>query len=164
MNSLKRLRKEAQNLEGSRDEDIQLRSVDADLLKWTAVLRGPPETPYAGFLFVVTIDVPETYPLVPPVMKFATKIFHPNVYFETGEICMDILKKEWSPAWSLQSACIAIHAILSEPNPDSPLNCDAGNMLRAGDERAFFTCARMYAHEFAEKAISPPQLQPAAKP
>jgi peroxin-4 len=82
-------------------------------------------------------------------MRFVTKIFHPNVHFATGDICIDILKKEWSPAWSLQSACRAVMAILSEPVHDSTLNCDAGNMLRAGDFVAFRTMARMYCVEFA---------------
>ena len=68
---------------------------------------------------------------------------------QTGEICLDILKKEWSPAWSLQAACRAIMALLSAPDADSPLNCDAGNMVRAGDMQAFASVARMYTVEYA---------------
>lgn len=45
---------------------------------------------------------------------------------QTGEICLDILKTTWSPAWTLQSVCRAILALLSQAEPDSPLNCDAG--------------------------------------
>lgn len=69
--------------------------------------------------------------------------------WQTGEICLDILKKEWSPAWSLQAACRAVTALLSAPDADSPLNCDAGNMVRAGDMQAFASVARMYAVEYA---------------
>lgn len=42
------------------------------------------------------------YPMAPPSIRFVTKVFHPNVNFDSGEICLDILKREWSPAWSLQ--------------------------------------------------------------
>jgi peroxin-4 len=67
---------------------------------------------------------------------------------QSGEICLDILKKEWSPAWNLQSACRAIISLLEEPAADSPLNCDAGNMIRANDTRAFNSVAKMYAIDY----------------
>ena len=33
--------------------------------------------------------------------------------------------------------------------PDSPLNCDAGNLLRGGDIRGYNSLARMYTIEYA---------------
>ena len=33
------------------------------------------------------------------------------------------------------------------------MNCDAGNMLRAGDDRAFKSMARMYCVEFAREYV-----------
>ena len=37
---------------------------------------------------------------------------------------------------------MAIRALLAAPNADSPLNCDAGNVLRAGDVAGFEQEAR----------------------
>jgi len=52
-------------------------------------------------------------------------------------------------AWGLQASCRAILALLSAPDADSPLNCDAGNMIRGGDDIAFATTARLYTMEHA---------------
>ena len=62
---------------------------------------------------------------------------------------MDVLKADWCPAWNLEGICRAITALLDTPNADSPLNCDAGNMIRAGDLRAYNSMARMYTLEYA---------------
>ena len=77
-------------------------------------------------------------------------MFHPNVHFTTGAVCLDILKKEWSPAWGLQAACRAVLALLSDADAESPLNCDAGNMLRGNQDLvAYRTTAKMYTVEHA---------------
>mmetsp|Transcript_7919 Transcript_7919/g.5940 ORF Transcript_7919/g.5940 Transcript_7919/m.5940 type:complete len:98 (+) Transcript_7919:226-519(+) len=81
-----------------------------------------------------------------------TKIFHPNIHFETGEICLDVLKAStWTPAWTLESLSRAIVNLMNNPNADSPLNCDAGNAIRAGDVVAYQTMAYMYTMEFANE-------------
>ena len=146
----KRLRKELQNLERNKaDPDIFLIPDSENILKWTALLRGPPDTPYEGGVFQLNIDCGSDYPLAPPSVQFATKVFHPNVHFRTGDVCLDILKKEWSPAWGIQAACRAILALLSDPDAESPLNCDAGNMLRGKDRLCYESTARMYTVENA---------------
>nr|TKS09569.1 ubiquitin-conjugating enzyme family protein [Populus alba] len=126
------------------DPDIQLVCDDSNIFKWTALVKGPSETPFEGGVFQLAFSVPEQYPLQPPQVRFLTKIFHPNVHFKTGEICLDILKNAWSPAWTLQSVCRAIIALMAHPEPDSPLNCDSGNLLRSGDVRGYQSMARMY--------------------
>ncbi len=119
-----------------------------------ATISGPPGSPFEGGRFEMELEVPENYPLTPPKAKFVTKVFHPNVHFKTGEICLDILKTAWTPAWTLQSVCRAIIALLEDPDPSSPLNCDAGNMVRAGDVRAYRSMARMYVEKHASAGPS----------
>jgi peroxin-4 len=85
----------------------------------------------------------------PPAARFRTRVFHPNVHFKSGEVCLDILKTAWTPAWTLASVARAVAALLAAPAADSPLNCDAGNLLRAGDARGFASLARMFTAEHA---------------
>lgn len=132
------------------DKEILLAPIDdSSIFEWTATISGPPGSPFESGRFKMTLNVPETYPLVPPQAKFTTPVFHPNVHFKTGEICLDILKTAWTPAWTLQSVCRAIIALLDDPDSSSPLNCDAGNMVRAGDHRAYRSMARMFVEKHA---------------
>ena len=117
---------------------------DEDIFEWVAWIRGPPDTPYEAGWFELTITVPSKYPLQPPVVNFVTKVFHPNVHWTTGEICIDLLKTTWSAAYTLQSVCRSIVALLACPEASSPLNCDAGNLIRSGDLDGFNATARLY--------------------
>jgi peroxin-4 len=158
MNPVTRLMRELKEARKSNDvanADLLLSTLkDDDMFRWKAMLKGPPDTPFVGGTYEVELQVPSDYPIVPPTAKFKTKVFHPNVKFDTGEICLDILKSTWSPAWTLASVCRAIQTLLSHPEADSPLNCDAGNMIRAGDHEAFTALARFYAIEHAGAAAS----------
>lgn len=158
MSSRARLFKELRDAsKGSQSQEIGIRLTadERNVYSWQAFLQGPEDTPFAGGVFELAIRVPEKYPFAPPVVTFKTKIFHPNIHFKSGEICLDILKGEqWSPAWTLESVCQAIIVLMGTPAADSPLNCDAGNLLRAGDSRGYESLARMYTIDLAKGPIS----------
>lgn len=141
------------------DPEISLSLTDeTDIFQWSAHLKGPQGTPYEGGTFELSLRCPSSYPLAPPKATFVTPVFHPNVLFKTGEICLDILKPDaWTPAWTLQSVCRAVTALLSHPEADSPLNCDCGNLIRSGDMRGYRSMAKMYTklHAAAPREGSP---------
>ncbi|KAG5510951.1 hypothetical protein JKF63_06452 [Porcisia hertigi] len=127
----------------------QSSSQQPGLYSWLATLKGPPDTPFEGGSYRLVLSIPHDYPLVPPKAAFVTKVFHPNVEFSTGNVCLDILKKRWSPVWTLSSVCRAVLNLLAEPESDSPFNCDAGNLLRAGDTEGYASLVRYYAITYA---------------
>jgi ubiquitin-protein ligase len=47
---------------------------------------------YGGMSFKILIHFPPNYPYVPPVIKFESPCFHPNVDIMSGAICLDILQ------------------------------------------------------------------------
>ena len=61
-----------------------------NIMSWDAVIFGPDDTPWEGATFRLTLEFSEDYPNKAPIVKFRTKIFHPNVYND-GSICLDIL-------------------------------------------------------------------------
>ena len=66
------------------------------------------------------------YPFEPPLMKFLTKVYHPNIDNSSGLICMDLLKMpptgNWRPAINLSSLLTSVQLLLAEPNPSDPLD------------------------------------------
>jgi peroxin-4 len=144
-----KLTKELKEAMKNKSEDVYLSLLADGLFQWKAFIKGPPDSPFCGHWFLLNIIVPPDYPMAAPKIKFITKVFHPNIHYGTGEICLDILKSDyWTPAWTLESVCRAIISLLANPNADSPLNCDCGNILRAGDTIAYKSLASMYAIEY----------------
>lgn len=59
---------------------------------------------------------------------------HPNIDLATGEICLDLLKDAWTPAYTVLETVRAVRdGLLPYPEVDSPLNVDAAALLRDGD-------------------------------
>lgn len=59
---------------------------------------------------------------------FITKIFHPNIA-RTGEICVNVLKRDWKPDMGLRHVLLVIRCLLIQPFPDSALNEEAGRLI-----------------------------------
>ncbi|KAL4920672.1 ubiquitin-conjugating enzyme/RWD-like protein [Aspergillus aurantiobrunneus] len=119
-----------------------------DLFTWEAVLKGVKGTPYEDGLWSLSINIPQNYPLSPPSIHFTTRISHPNISFTTGEICLTLLTTEhWSPVYTLSTTLTAVHQLLTDPRPDSPLNVDVAALLRDGDVPAWESVVRYYTRE-----------------
>jgi ubiquitin-protein ligase len=87
----KRLNKERQQLASTNDDMINLFVENPEQIRvWKAVVRGPPGSFYEGYEFDLAINVPVEYPMLPPAVKFVTKIFHPNVYFEVTLVFVSV--------------------------------------------------------------------------
>jgi ubiquitin-conjugating enzyme E2 D/E len=81
---------------------------------FTIILKRPNDTSYSEKYFNLNFKVPSEYPFKPPLITFLTKINHPNVD-KHGNICLDILLKQWSPVLSFSKIVILIYSLLSDP-------------------------------------------------
>jgi len=132
------------------------------MLCWVGTIEGPantargteraawprahsPRQAFEGQSYKLQLKFPAEYPYAAPTVEFAKHaMFHPNVHFETGGICLDILKDKWSPMYDVRTILLSIQSLLGgaetcqrlsavrrriashpsppEPNNESPLN------------------------------------------
>lgn len=121
-----------------------------DIKHWKGTIFGPKDTCYEGGVFKINIEIPPDYPFKPPIMKFETRIWHPNISSQTGAICLDILKNEWTPALTIRTALISLQALLSSPEPDDPQDAEVATMYK-GDRAEFNRKAAEWVATFAKE-------------
>ncbi len=116
------------------------------------------DTCYQGGTFKIDIEIPPEYPFKPPKMKFDTKIWHPNISSQTGVICLDILKNEWTPALTIRTALISLQALLCAPEPDDPQDAEVAKQYK-GDKRVFEQTAALWTQNYAKEATTEDRIQ-----
>ena len=84
-------------------------------------------------IFQLKITINSDYPHKPPIVKFLTPMFHPNIY-RNGNICLDILQDKWSPVYDIKSVLLSIQSLLTDPNPDSPANTEASQLYTSNEK------------------------------
>jgi len=133
--SLKRIQKELTDVRRDPPGGCSCGPDGEDLYKWTAAIMGPADSPFAGGVFQLAIQFSVEYPFKPPRIKFITKLYHPNVN-TNGDICLDILKDQWSPALTISKVLLSILSLLTDPNPNDPLDPDIAHEYK--DDRALY--------------------------
>jgi ubiquitin-conjugating enzyme (huntingtin interacting protein 2) len=108
-----------------RDNDISKNGYSIELVDESKThligrISGPPNTQYSGGIFEIGIELRDGYPVIPPVFKFFTNIWHPNISTLTGTICLDAFNYKWNPYMSLSNVLLMIQSLLSAPEPKTP--------------------------------------------
>ncbi|ELR02265.1 hypothetical protein VC83_00637 [Pseudogymnoascus destructans] len=154
-NRIRRIAKELGDIQKDQSSSIEARAAGSgeDLTHLKATFPGPPDTPYAGGQYVVDIKIPVEYPFRPPVMKFETRLWHPNVSSQTGAICLDTLGSAWSPVLTIKSALLSLQSLLSTPEPKDPQDAEVATMLMNYPEQ-FERQAREWAQKYAGAPVS----------
>ncbi|KAL7647339.1 UNVERIFIED_CONTAM: hypothetical protein RMT77_000934 [Armadillidium vulgare] len=110
----KRLSNERRTLRKDPPEGINAFPLDKMALHWQATIRGPAGSPYQGGTFFLYIQIPSNYPLSPPLVRFITRIFHPNVS-RHGDIGIDSIQHNWSVAITISKVLVSIQSLLTDP-------------------------------------------------
>lgn len=84
-NRARRVTKEIADVHDDKESGLTVSTVGygQDMFQLKGSFKGPLGTPYEGGTWHVDIKIPNEYPFRPPVMRFDTKIWHPNVSSQT---------------------------------------------------------------------------------
>lgn len=125
----KRLMRDFKKLSEDPPSGVSGTPSEGDIMKWNCVIFGPQDTPFEDGTFKLSITFTEEYPNKAPIVKFVSKMFHPNIYAD-GSVCLDILQNRWSPTYDVGAILTSIQSLLDEPNPNSPANSQAAQLFQ----------------------------------
>ncbi|EPX72483.1 ubiquitin conjugating enzyme Ubc1 [Schizosaccharomyces octosporus yFS286] len=145
----RRIGKELADVRRDTQAGIQVWTVnESDISRLKGMFKGPPDTAYEGGYYTIDVEIPIDYPFRPPKMKFDTKIYHPNISSQTGAICLDILKDQWSPVYTVKSALISLQSLLCTPEPSNPQDAQVAQVYIENHDQFIKTAkewVRLYA-------------------
>ncbi|XP_063367062.1 uncharacterized protein LOC134655525 [Cydia amplana] len=148
-----RLRSELKMMRNDPPEGIAATPLDARCCHWQASVTGPAGSPYEGGIFYLYIQVPYAYPMSPPVVRFLTRILHPNVS-RHGDVGIDSVHHNWSLALTISKVLISIQSLLTDPYTAVCMEPELGEMY-VRDRARFESLARRWTWRYAMQDILP---------
>lgn len=151
--SVKRIVKELTDITNDPPDNCTARlENDNNIYCWRATIIGPSGCPYEGGKFDLSIQFSKDYPFKPPKIQFLTRIYHPNIGPD-GQICLDILRDNWSPALTIAHVILSICSLLDDPNTQDPMMPDIARQYET-DRDAFKQKAQWWTRQYAAPATN----------
>ncbi len=149
---------------------ISAAPIGDSLDKVLASIEGPPDTPYAGGIFWISVHITDINSCKPPLLRFLTRVYHPNIDCN-GNICADY--KTWwddpdlswymkidldaSGPWfserrgnhfSLGAVLTSLCGLLASPVVDDPLVPEIAEKY-ISDYEGYCAAAQLYTEKYA---------------
>nr|KAF6384087.1 ubiquitin conjugating enzyme E2 U [Pipistrellus kuhlii] len=140
------LQRDLRELEENKYKGIVAFPVSEDQMTWEARIEGLKDTIWQGILLRLTITFTPEYNLAPPVVKFKTIPFHPNVDQNTGQPCIDFLDnpRKWKASYTLSSILLTLQVMLSNPVLEKPVNLEAAQILTESESMYKLIIQKIY--------------------
>jgi len=131
--------------------DYEVTLVNDNMQEFYVRFKGPAETPFAGGVWKVHVEIPDQYPYKSPSIGFINRIFHPNIDELSGSVCLDVINQTWSPMYDMINIFeVFLPQLLTYPNPTDPLNGEAAALMMR-EPRAYEAKVKEYVVRYASK-------------
>ena len=154
----KRLRSELKQLLVDPPEGIRACPVDDEYSNWQASIAGPPDSVYENGVFYLHLQLPRCYPMMPPRVRFLTRILHPNIN-RHGDVGIDCLRDNWSLALTIPKILVSLQSLLTDPYCHVCMEHVVGRMYTE-DQGYFNIVARDWTRKYAQHHYQNPELKP----
>ncbi|KIK63953.1 hypothetical protein GYMLUDRAFT_107344, partial [Collybiopsis luxurians FD-317 M1] len=148
----KRIHREVADLKKEDMGAMTLAPSDDNLFLWKGQIPGPEGSVYEGGIFNLDVTLAPDYPFTAPRVMFKTRraasCRSASIISERGDLCIDILKNNWSPALSLFKVLLSISSLLTDPNPRDPLVSSIANQYTT-DRNLHDSTARRWTELYA---------------
>jgi len=152
-------------------EGVKVQLVDeSSLYKWEVSIDGPSQSVYSvspascpsyntnpnnspqGGHFKLHLNFPTDYPFKPPVVNFATKIYHPNVTNDDkGSMCLGMLRADqWKPPNKVSAVLLLIRQLMLEPDIDNAVEMSIADQYK-NNKKEFEKTAKDWIKRYAVK-------------
>lgn len=104
--------------------------IGSNIRQWVVVIKGADGTIYEGEKFKLRMIFPKEYPSKPPIVYFLKPCpKHVHVY-SNGDICLNLLGRDWRPSMTAQGIAVSILSMLSSAKekkipPDNALHSES---------------------------------------
>ncbi|KAH8758693.1 ubiquitin-conjugating enzyme/RWD-like protein, partial [Hyaloscypha finlandica] len=145
----RRIKKELEDLEKGPPSPCSAGPILVNVCYWKGTIVGPSGTPYAGGVFLLSIDFASEYPFRPTKVAFMTRVYHPNIKSD-GTISLNILAEKQYPdkEYLTRLVQLSIRSLLDNPNPDDYCEPEIAHVYKTNRVR-YERTAREWTRKYA---------------
>ena len=137
------------DLEEAQANNLKIRFPDPNVITHFILRIKPTGGLWHDHNFDFDFQMPPEWPNVPPQVKILTKVYHPNID-EDGNICLNTLRKAYTPCLTVNTIAQTLLYLFLEPNPNDPLDFEKA-MIYNSDYQAFKDNAEEYMEKYCPK-------------
>lgn len=128
-NAVKRIAKDIKSIINDPIDNVYYQHDETNLLKGYLLIIGNEMTPYSHGYYFFTIDFPEDYPFMPPIVKYLSNDgytrYNPNLYI-CGKVCLSIINTWQGEGWTSCQTLRSVIVVLTSIFNDKPLLNEPG--------------------------------------